>query len=52
MARQVKERPPSLRVVRPDVPQQVEDAIHRALAKKPEERQWSAGEFVEGLVGG
>jgi serine/threonine-protein kinase len=51
MARHVKERPPSLRVVRPDVPQHVEDAIRRALAKAPEQRQASAGEFVKGLMG-
>ena len=52
MARQVKENPPSLRVVRPEVPEYMEEAVMRALAKVPEERQASAGEIVAGMVGG
>ena len=52
MARQVKERPPSLRVVRSEVPEYMEEAVMRALAKVPEERQARAGELVAGMVGG
>ena len=52
MARQVKENPPSLRVVRPEVPEYMEEAVMRALAKVPEERQARAGELVAGVVGG
>jgi len=52
MARQVKENPPSLRVVRPEVPEYMEEAVMRALAKIPEERQARAGELVAGMVGG
>ncbi len=51
MARQVKEHPPSLRVVRKEVPQHMEDALMRALAKVPEERPATAGEMVAGMVG-
>jgi serine/threonine-protein kinase len=49
MARQLKAPPPSLRVVRPDVSEKTERAIHRALAKKPKDRPRTAGEFVQGL---
>jgi len=38
LARHVAEPPRSLRVVRPDVPQHMEEAVHAALAKRPEER--------------
>jgi hypothetical protein len=40
-----------MRVVRPELPQQVEDAVMRGLAKVPEERWDSAGELVGGLGG-
>ncbi len=46
MARQVSERPPSIRVVRPDLPDQVEDALEAALAKKPRKRPGSGAELV------
>ncbi len=49
MARQLKAPPPSLRVVRPDLSEKAERAIHRALAKKPRDRPRTAGEFVKGL---
>ncbi|UCF40615.1 MAG: serine/threonine protein kinase [Gemmatimonadota bacterium] len=49
MAKQVKERPPRLRVVRPDLPEHVEDAMQTALQKEPENRQASAGEFAAAL---
>jgi serine/threonine-protein kinase len=50
-AKHIRERPPSLRVVRPDLPQHVEDAVLRGLEKKPKKRWQSAGEMVEGLGG-
>jgi serine/threonine-protein kinase len=45
-ARQIAERPPSLRVVRPDLPQHVEDAVNRALAKSPRRRPGTGAAFV------
>jgi serine/threonine-protein kinase len=47
--KQIAEHPPSLCVVRPDLPRTVEDVVMRALAKKPEERWESAGEMAEAL---
>jgi serine/threonine-protein kinase len=49
LARHIAERPPSLRVVRPDVPQHIETAITRALAKKADERWGSSGELAVAL---
>jgi hypothetical protein len=46
LARQVGERPRLLRVVRPDLPRHVEQAVHTALAKRPEDRPRSGAEFV------
>ena len=51
IAKHIKQPPPSPRVVRPDLPQYVEDAIQAALAKQPDERPGSAGELVAGLGG-
>jgi serine/threonine-protein kinase len=50
MTKQVKEPPPSLRVVRPDLPQQVEAAINTALAKAPADRFGTAAEFAAALM--
>ncbi len=50
MARHAKERPPSVRVVRPDVPQHVDDALRRALAKEPDQRPQSGGELTSLLA--
>ncbi|MEJ2239361.1 MAG: serine/threonine-protein kinase [Gemmatimonadales bacterium] len=49
MARHVNERPPKLRVVRPDIPQNVEDAVLAGRAKEPKKRPGSAGEFFSRL---
>jgi serine/threonine protein kinase len=49
-ARQLREHPPSLRAVRPDLPQQVEDAVLRGLAKKPDER-WQTGDALVQALG-
>jgi serine/threonine-protein kinase len=46
MARQVREQPPSLRVVRPEVPEAVEAAVLAALEKDPVKRPASAGAFA------
>jgi serine/threonine-protein kinase len=43
--------PPSLRVVRPELPEHVESAVHAALAKKPKERPRTANAFVDLLEG-
>jgi len=52
MARHVSEHPPKMRVVRPEIPQHVEDAVLKALAKKPKDRPASAGEMVAAMAGG
>ena len=49
MARHTLEPVPSLRVVRPTVPQEVEDAIMRAMAKVPADRFPSAQHFADAL---
>jgi Protein kinase domain len=51
LRRQLSEPPPLLRLLRPDVPPQVETAITRALAKRPEDRPRSAGSFARLLLG-
>jgi hypothetical protein len=48
-ARHLHEAPPPLRVVRPAVPQALEAAIGRALAKVPGDRYASAAEFSHAL---
>ena len=50
MAKHAKQRPPSLRVVRPDLPECVELTIRAALAKVPKDRPASGGEFVRRLM--
>ena len=49
LRRQVGERPPSIRPLRPDVSPQMESALYRALAKRPEDRPRSAGAFAASL---
>jgi tRNA A-37 threonylcarbamoyl transferase component Bud32/tetratricopeptide (TPR) repeat protein len=50
IARHVSERTPSVRVVRPAVPEEVASAIERALAKTPADRFGSAHELIEALT--
>ena len=50
MAKHVAAEPPSLLVVRPDVPQQVERAVQRALAKNPAARPANAGEIAVAMM--
>ncbi|MFL5489534.1 MAG: protein kinase domain-containing protein [Gemmatimonadaceae bacterium] len=40
---------PSIRILRPDVPQDVDDIIRKALGKVPASRQSSAGSFAQSL---
>jgi len=49
IARHAKERVPKLRLGRPDVPEHVEAAIERALAKQPKDRPKTAGELAMAL---
>ncbi len=49
-ARQIAEKPPSLRVVRPDIPEHVESAVTRALAKSPRRRPKNGAAFVQSLL--
>jgi len=49
LARHTKERPPKIRVVRPDVPEQVEAAVEKALEKRAKDRPGSGAAFVEAL---
>jgi hypothetical protein len=51
IARQLMSRPPSMRTVRPDLPEQVEAAVVAALAKAPEERPASGAELLRWLRG-
>jgi len=49
MARQVTEKPRPLRSLRPDVPQSVEQATMRSLAKVPEQRFATVADFITAL---
>lgn len=51
----VYESPPPLRQLRPDLPKALEAIVHRAIAKLPDERYQSAGQFArdfEATIGG
>ena len=49
-ARQIAQPPPSIRVVRPDVPEHVELALMRGLAKRPDDRPATAMELVKAML--
>jgi eukaryotic-like serine/threonine-protein kinase len=49
LARQINESAPPLKVVRPDVPPRIEEAILACLAKRPADRPSTALELVEQL---
>ena len=51
LARHINDKPRSIRLVRPEVSEAVERAVFTALAKGPEQRPRTAGEFVA-LLGG
>ncbi len=46
LARHLHETPKSLRIVRPELPASVEEAVQAALAKRPEDRPSSGAEFL------
>jgi len=46
IARQLQERPPSVRVVRPSVPEEVEHLVSRSLAKSAADRFKDSAEFA------
>jgi serine/threonine protein kinase len=48
----VSSDPPSVRAVRPEVSEQLDAVVRRAMAKRPEDRQQSAGEFAVDAAGG
>jgi serine/threonine-protein kinase len=50
IARRLTEPPPRLRTIR-DVPESLERAIHRALARNPADRFRTAGDFARALTG-
>ena len=50
LARQMNETPPSLRVVRASIPEGVERAVEKALAKTPADRFKTAGEFGTSIL--
>ncbi len=50
MASQVTASPRSVRALRPEIPVSVERALDRALAKDPNERHATVGEFVAALA--
>jgi serine/threonine protein kinase len=45
----IHEQPPNLRALRPDLPAAAEAAVMKALAKKPQDRFQTAGEFIRAL---
>lgn len=49
LARHLAEAPPPLRTLCPEVPAGIEQAVRRALAKRPEERFATAGELAAAL---
>lgn len=51
MRKHLVESPPSLRTVRPEVPEWLETVVSRMLAKKPEERYQTPDELLAALQG-
>jgi serine/threonine-protein kinase len=51
IARHARERPPSLRVLRPDVSEALESAMNWALAKEPRDRFKTVTDFAEAVRG-
>ncbi len=49
LARHVAAEVPSLRIIRPEVPRQIEQALERALAKEPADRPRTAQEFLDDM---
>jgi eukaryotic-like serine/threonine-protein kinase len=50
MEKHAKAPPPSLHIIRPSLPVQLDDAIARALAKAPRDRFQTAEQFIEAVV--
>src|SRR5438046_224498 len=50
LMKHVSEPPPPLRLLRPDVPKSLADAVERALAKRPEERWAAAADFRDAVL--
>jgi hypothetical protein len=46
MQAQLEQDPPKLLEARPELPRAIDDVLERALAKKPDKRQKSAGELI------
>ncbi len=51
MARHVSEEPPSIRVHRPELPDHIDEALRKALDKKPRRRPQRAAQFMRLLKG-
>jgi TolB-like protein/tRNA A-37 threonylcarbamoyl transferase component Bud32 len=52
LARQVSQRPPSIELVRPNLPRGVVAAVEKALAKVPADRHRTAADFLRALQAG
>jgi serine/threonine protein kinase len=50
LLKQIQEPMPSLRQIRPDIPQVIDDVIQKATAKQPEYRFSSAGELAQAFA--
>jgi serine/threonine-protein kinase len=50
MQRRLEERPPDVRTMRPDVPDELAAVVRRALMVDPAERYLTAGQMVEALT--
>ncbi len=50
MLAHISQIPPSIRIKRPDLSPEVDHVVHRALAKNPNERFQTAGEFAGALA--
>ena len=51
MLAHLREPPPRLSAMRPDLPTRLDDVIGRALAKSPDDRYPTAREFIDDVVG-
>jgi serine/threonine-protein kinase len=51
IAKHIGEPPPQVLITRPDLPAHVDDAVHRGLAKQPDEQPPTAKDFASQLAG-